>query len=455
MSKPSIVQNIQPVFFVDPGAVSLATNQNDLSGSNHSNFSLSAILAVFYLLGMLSLFFRAALSYIKVKFEISNTISSHKDVVITRNQQVFTIFPKIFIPQKYTENSDLDSILIHERAHISQFHILDLVLAEITLLLTWFNPFSWLISRMIKENHEHLADRAVLSKGVKPAHYKALLLNHAMGGQVFRLGHQFNHSLTKKRFDMMKKMKASKKGMLKYLILIPAILAFTLLATATAQNTKTIHGKVYLEKEGDVAVGASVVIASSTIGTVVDMDGNFTLEVEGNPEIVISFVGYESARKTAKEIMNKPVILTRSTYEILLDDVYPDEENAETRKNEEETNTVNSDKQGGDQPIFYVVEDMPSFPGGKTELKKYLENNLKYPQKAQEENITGTVYVTFIVGNKGEIQDVRATKSPNDLLKNAAIDVIEKMPDWSPGKQRGKAVKVQVTIPIWFELDKE
>ena len=95
---------------------------------------------------------------------------------------------------------------------------------ELTLLLTWFNPFSWLISRMIKENHEHLADRQVLSAGVNPARYRAQLLNHTLGVNVFRLGNQFNHSLTLKRFKMMKKPKNSRAGIIKMSMLVPALL---------------------------------------------------------------------------------------------------------------------------------------------------------------------------------------------------------------------------------------
>ena len=117
------------------------------------------------------------------------------------------------------------------------------MLMELTLLLTWFNPFSWLISRMIKENHEHLADRQVLSAGINPARYRAQLMNHTLGVNVFRLGNQFNHSLTLKRFKMMKKPKKSPWGIIKIALLIPAVLVTLGLTTGMTPQQKTIKGQ--------------------------------------------------------------------------------------------------------------------------------------------------------------------------------------------------------------------
>ncbi len=140
---------------------------------------------------------------------------------------------------------------------------------ELTLLLTWFNPFSWLISRMIKENHEHLADRQVLSAGINPAHYKAQLMNHTLGVNVFRLGMQFNHSLTLKRFKMMKKPRKSPLGMIKIALLIPAVLITLGLTTGMTPQQKTVKGKMILADSGKPATGASIVIRGGTVGTVV------------------------------------------------------------------------------------------------------------------------------------------------------------------------------------------
>ncbi len=448
MNKPSIASSFEPVFFIDPGSPAFNSIPVNGNGETGSMINLALIPVIAYLAGILLLLTRNTYTYLGSKRMHTVDHIALKNVVFTDREQVYTIFPRIYIPKKYSDNKDLDSILIHERAHIRQLHFIDLLIAEITLLLTWFNPFSWLISRMIKENHEHLADRSVLRQGINPAHYKALLLNHALGGEVFRLGHQFNHSLTKKRFDMMKKMKASKKGMLKYLIIIPVILAFTLLATATAQESKTIHGTVYLEKKGEAAVGASVVVANSTIGTVVDMDGKFSLQVDGNPEIVISFVGYMNVRKTANEIAAAPVIMEPVAYKIILDDIEAIEPVKEIKKEKDLA-------QQDDGEIFYVVEDLPSFPGGKSALKKYIDENLVYPEVAGKKKIEGKVLIQFKVSGKGALSEIEVLESTDPSFSKSAISLIEGMPDWNPGKQRGKAVNSKVILPVVYKIKQE
>jgi periplasmic protein TonB len=102
--------------------------------------------------------------------------------------------------------------------------------------------------------------------------------------------------------------------------------------------------------------------------------------------------------------------------------------------------------------IFTIVEDMPTFPGGEAALMQWLSKETKYPPIAKEAGIQGTVYVNFIIGPDGKIRDIKVVRSVNRALDEEAIRVIEKMPSWTPGKQRGKAVSVQFTLPIKFKL---
>ncbi|MDQ3192232.1 MAG: energy transducer TonB [Bacteroidota bacterium] len=101
--------------------------------------------------------------------------------------------------------------------------------------------------------------------------------------------------------------------------------------------------------------------------------------------------------------------------------------------------------------IFTIVENMPSFPGGEEALFKYLGNEVKYPQMAKDAGIQGTVYVTFVIGADGKVKDVKVLRGVKGLDEEA-IRVVQKMPAWSPGKQRGKAVSVQYNLPIKFKI---
>ncbi len=102
--------------------------------------------------------------------------------------------------------------------------------------------------------------------------------------------------------------------------------------------------------------------------------------------------------------------------------------------------------------IFTIVEEMPSFPGGEAELFKYLNSNIKYPAMARDAGIQGIVYVTFVVKEDGKISDVRVLRGVGGGCDEEAVRVVEKMPSWKPGKQRGKSVRVQFNLPIRFTL---
>lgn len=104
-------------------------------------------------------------------------------------------------------------------------------------------------------------------------------------------------------------------------------------------------------------------------------------------------------------------------------------------------------------PIFTVVEEMPSFPGGEEARLKFLQENIQYPQVAKESGISGTVYISFVVDSKGKVTDVKIQRGIGGGCDEEAIRVIKLMPGWNPGKQAGKSVRVQFTMPIRFTLN--
>lgn len=106
-----------------------------------------------------------------------------------------------------------------------------------------------------------------------------------------------------------------------------------------------------------------------------------------------------------------------------------------------------------DEPeIFLIVEEMPGFPGGEAQLVKFLSENIKYPAIARENGITGTVFVTFVVGPDGTVKDVKVLRGIGGGCDEEAKRVVMAMPKWKAGKQRGKPVSVQYNLPIRFTL---
>ncbi|MBQ3788451.1 MAG: energy transducer TonB [Bacteroidales bacterium] len=125
----------------------------------------------------------------------------------------------------------------------------------------------------------------------------------------------------------------------------------------------------------------------------------------------------------------------------------------EETKNVEITQVkVEEEEEVAEEPIFTVVESEPEFPGGMEALYKYLAQNIKYPQLARENGITGKVYVTFVVEKDGSIANPRILRDIGGGCGAEAIRVVKAMPKWSPGKQRGKAVRVQFNLPVNFNL---
>lgn len=104
--------------------------------------------------------------------------------------------------------------------------------------------------------------------------------------------------------------------------------------------------------------------------------------------------------------------------------------------------------------FFDVVEQMPEYPGGSMAMFEYLSKNIHYPKDAEEQQLQGRVIATFVVMKDGSISNAKVVKSVSPSLDEEALRCINGMPNWTPGRQNGKAVNVKYTIPISFRLDK-
>ena len=102
--------------------------------------------------------------------------------------------------------------------------------------------------------------------------------------------------------------------------------------------------------------------------------------------------------------------------------------------------------------IFAIAEEMPEFPGGVSALMFYLSKNIRYPALAVENNVEGTVIVTFVVSKSGQIISPTISRGIGNGCDEEALRVIQSMPNFTPGKQRGKNVSVQFSIPVKFKL---
>ena len=106
-----------------------------------------------------------------------------------------------------------------------------------------------------------------------------------------------------------------------------------------------------------------------------------------------------------------------------------------------------------EEQVFQVVEQNPEFPGGMAALGQYLGKNLKYPAAASRANVSGRVFLTFVVNTDGSIQDIQVLKGLGFGCDEEAQRVVKGMPKWNPGKQSGRNVRVKYNLPISFVLE--
>ena len=104
------------------------------------------------------------------------------------------------------------------------------------------------------------------------------------------------------------------------------------------------------------------------------------------------------------------------------------------------------------QKVYEVVDQMPEFPGGMPALIAFLQKNVKYPADAEKQKVEGRVLVSFVVETDGSVTDVQVMKKAFPSLDAEALRVAKAMPNWTPGKHKGKLVRVHYSLPIAFHL---
>ncbi len=475
------------------GMRSISTNSNSFNDENLmevSGISWQQVLFIVYLTGAFIFLFRLAFqSFILLFLIAKNKTKQFGGLRILENEKYglpFSFFNIVFINPKFHKQEELSEILAHEKVHIHEYHWFDLLIIELLTVVFWFNPFIWLYERSIKQNHEFLADAGVLSRGYSIGRYQALLINQLMGMQIIGITNNLNFALNTNRLKMMTKQKTPKIKSLKLALAIPAI-ALLLVAFAKpsyraasvdpadselsireipGNKAFVIHGKV-IDTNGDPMPGAAILIKGTAIGTVADMDGTFELK-DPNPKeideggytnvskLVISFVGYQTSITEVKSIgdgekskytfeLQRESIAIGDIDEILSSPPPPPPPPAPEKGKLEPSKLKKGEKE---REVFYVVEEMPQYPGGVHALAEYVK---KVSQKyAKAKKIDGKVLVGFTVGPKGDVRNIQILKKPNDMAAKAAYSIIDGLENWSPGKQRGKPVSVDYTIVVKF-----
>jgi len=358
-------------------------------------------------------------------------------IFVHRNKQIapFSWMKYIVISQADLDEAG-EAILMHEQAHIRYRHTIDLFLAELCILFQWYNPAAWLLYRELQTIHEFEADKSVIDQGIDAKQYQLLLIKKAVGTRLYSMANSFNHSNLKKRITMMLQKKSSSWARLKYVYVLP-LAAITVVAFARPEisqpfkeisSVKVSHFIATTEPSKVENVLSEVVEPLKIVNEVIQP----TLlapenSVDNAIAVTLGFPEGLDAGDASSEIIQPIGVINEVRLPIPV---------------------------AQDDSVYKVVEVMPEFPGGVHAIMKFLADNIVYPKNMQEAGIQGRVIVSFVITKEGHVRDAKVVSSLHPEGDAEALRVVSIMPQWKPGKMKGKDVNVKYTLPMNYRLKK-
>ena len=419
--------------------------------------------------------------------------------------------------------------MLHELSHIKLLHPLDLVFI---LLCTLVNPVCWLVMKEIKVVHEYEADDEVINHyHIRSRDYQRLLVIRTVGAEAYALACSFNLDI-KKRIIMMKKKQSTWWRLTWMAVTFPlvgvALTAFSkpkeALKEVVDSSVRIIEQPIAEALSPDVEEAEAVELSApapvkemeavnavkpgdTITGTVKAKNGqplqNANLvEIDKTGRIVAVAVTDKNGHYTMKVVNpSNKIRCSHVGYNMQSFDISSHKIDVTMEEGTQFTNvkvvgridSIDSsswrykdrDNSNGDDGAFNIMEQDPTFPGGKAEIMKYLSAHLRYPAVAREMQAEAEVLVRFTVdktgfvrspivvetnsqtplvtaetakaAKEGDEEAIEVTKNYYDAveaLKEEAIHVVRNMPRWEPGRQNGKRIDTSFTLPVSFKLDK-
>jgi len=370
---------------------------------------ISEVIGIIYLGIVLILAIRILLNFRRITrlYSKGRIIPAKKYTLIlhSMNYPPFSFFRKIFISENYYTGGELDDIIEHEKAHVKQLHSVDLVMAEMLIILQWFNPMAWLFKNMVTENHEFLADEAVLNRGFSPEYYQLRILTQLFGIRSMPAVHNFNQSVTQKRLKMMEKSKSAAVSRLKILLALPvAIMLFYLFACSSGPN---------------------------------DMSAQDTLDTDARMEV------YEQVEVAAEPV--EGVMAFRQDLATRI--IYPEE----AKKNGVQGKIYIKFIIDENGKLVTAVEDSKVPPPPEKDASAEASPPPPPPLPTEKVVMEGIVVAGYKLL---ENDDNEYAQEHIQLLADEAVRVIKESGlSWKPAIKDGKPVKSAWTIPIAFALE--
>ncbi|MFD2582864.1 TonB family protein [Pedobacter vanadiisoli] len=443
---------------------------------------------------------------------IFNLLAVKKLITLNKSGSAFAFFGKKVIDRELPQ---MDVVDIHEEAHIKQWHTVDILFFEIIGIITWLNPVIYLYKKAIKNIHEFLADELAAEFQGDKAEYAMLLLSKSFGISPNTLTNGFlEKSLIKKRIFMLHKDRSKKIAIVKYGIFIPLFALLIVFSSATVRKSQkllSIADQIPMEKPIEMVENMVTAPEKTTIAPKISVDGKTdpnwkgfyqflgrkikypseanSGQIQGNVQIRFNLkdgritnvrsnieLGAGCDEEVMKAILAYKGFKTLASGKYALTVSFRIPESSEEFKNkllpksgeyvnlnqinvisylpkttETETNSLKSENI--DKVYDFVsIEKQPEFPGGIAKFYKYIGGSIKYPKLAQENNVQGKVFLSFVVEKDGSLSDIQITRGLGSGTDEEAIRVLKESPKWNPGIQNGLAVRVKYNINVNFML---
>lgn len=394
----------------------------------------------------------------------------------------FSTMGRIFIPEHLAEGGLRQHILLHEASHVESWHMLDSLLAEIFCIIYWFHPLAYVLRHEQRTNLEYCADKDVVDNDqVNKRAYQLDLISMCASSEAFPLCLSFHtKEVLKQRIIMMNQSQSPRTGLRWGLMLaLPIIGAMLSVANALATPAESSSTEITLAETTPTTAIAETPSpqGGDPIYEVVDTPAQFpggqaammqwiatnikypqqAIKENVSGRVFVQFVVDKDGTILSPELIRgaHPALDAEALRIVKAMPRWIPGKHAgkavKTKFTIPVSFSLSADKDNGDE-VYEVTHEDAQFPGGKAAMMQWIAKQMKYPEEAVKQNISGRTFVSFVINQDGSISDAQIVRSVHPALDQEALRVVQAMPNWIPGKLRGKAAKTKFTIPISFSL---
>ena len=464
---------------------------------------------IFYAAGILFMLGRTLQYLFSVYRAVRNgPVYREGEALLIRSEKytsAFSFFNYVFINPSLS-GREVREILNHEMVHLRQRHWFDLLLVEVISLVQWMNPFAWICSALVRQNHEHLADEVALQQTSDPAGYRATLLNQVFSARLISLSNSFNFSFNTNRFEMMKKKTYSPFRKLKLLLVLPLV-AVMLYAFADPVYTyvdgkgttdsermiKDIQGTV-VKEDGTPLPGVTVNVSGTSLSVTTDESGRFYFsDLPSYVAIMFTASGYEPVSLTAESARGATVtmkanprfarrvpaegaeivVIDGTVTDLSLEEAtkklgkdygrftYLMPEAAKEKYGEKgargafEVTSRSKSKESG-VILPYPRKDEVDFPTFKGEsylaFADWVAERAKYPTEAATKGLSGWARMGYTVETNGSVSQINPFPDTDPLFAAELTRVMESSPRWKSPENKDANEPFNSEILIRFQL---